>query len=881
MMRRLRERQENGVEGRNGCSMTEATSTTEISPPLAGMGGSPALDGDLVFGMFRLSQRRRQLVGPNGLLPLGSRAFDVLMALIERRDRLVSKDELMDIVWPDVVVEDNNLQVQISALRKAIGDGDRVTGDVRSAAEAATAPEAPNPPHRPPRFPTDGNVPNEITPLIGREADLATIMELLGKGRLVTLAGAGGIGKTKLALVAGRTAMPLFPDGVWLVELAPLSDPQLIANTIAAALEIEETPRRSPADSLLSALRDRKLLLILDNCEHLVEPVADLGAQLLRRCGGVSILVTSRESLGLDGENILRLLPLTVPDPAAGLSAEACLAHSGIRLFVDRARGADQRFQITDATAPIVADICRRLDGIPLALELAAARLPLLGLEALRARLADRFSLLIGTKRIPVERHRKLRSTIEWSHSLLPETDRLVLRRLGVFADGFTLEAAQHVVGLPEIADWDVLSGIESLLQRSLLTTGPDLNRPRHRLFESMRDFALEELDKAGERAALERHHAAWLCRYFEQAEASWEHTPTVQWLAPLNSEVENLRVGLERCFGPSGDAALGMRLAAASARYWLDSGKYSEGRVWLGTAIERGDGAEDPRLMLRLWRGLAALSLEPAAAVQAAEHAVALARQGEDAQQLGTCLRALYAATYLQGRVAEAEAVALEALPLLESGQTPKTLALCMTDLCVFRAASGDFAAARRGSIEALARLRRVGDDRATALHLQYSAEFEFADGQADAALAFAEESIALFRSLNSGFLLGAGLGNLAAYLAITGDMNGARAAAREALAIARDVEDHLGVVGAIEVLALVAGRAGAPGVAATLAGYTARFDDGRIGDHHSTEHRVHAALLEQLSRSLSPDGMARLGADGALMTEAEAAALALRVTC
>src|SRR6266446_5506170 len=396
------------------------------------------------FGHFRLLPRRRELLAGGRPIHLGGRTFDVLMALIEGQGAVVSKDALIGRVWPNRIVEESSLHVQISALRNAFGAdrnlirtisgrGYQFTGEVRTVAaspDTQAVAETAVPMPAPPRLPT--NLREPVSELIGRDAEVEEVLGLTAAHRLVTLTGAGGIGKTRLGLEVARRLLPKFADGVWAVELAPLSDPDLVPATVATALGLDLPDNVVSPESIANALAAKQLLLVLDNCEHLVEAAASMAEALLRANPAACVLGTSREPLRAEGECLYRVPPLAVPTEGSQ-EAEDPLRYAAVRLFVARARAAEPQFSADEGAAAAIAAICRRLDGIPLAIELAAARTNALGVEDLAARLDDCFHLLTGGRRTALPRHQTLRATLDWSYQLLPEPERVVLRRLAIF----------------------------------------------------------------------------------------------------------------------------------------------------------------------------------------------------------------------------------------------------------------------------------------------------------------------------------------------------------------------------------------------------------------------------------------------------------------
>jgi predicted ATPase/DNA-binding winged helix-turn-helix (wHTH) protein len=510
------------------------------------------------FGHFRLLPDRQALLVSGKEVKVGGRAFDILVALVHN-DRVLAKDELMAAAWPRVVVEENNLQVQIVALRKILGHpaiatvpgrGYRFTlpivreGDFPSlAAENAINARASAPA-------VDiasirSNLPQHLPHLFGRDDDITAVAALLETNTIVTVAGAGGIGKTRLGQAVAARIAASFPDGVAWVELAPLNTGALVASTLADVLGFDLSLGGDAAKAVVSYLEDKRALIVLDNCEHLLDAVTSLAEAVQSSAQGVRVLVTSQEVLRIAGESVYRLGTLSLPAPVL-LPAAAVRASGAGALFVARAQAADSHFVLTADNAKAIAEICQRLDGIPLALELAAARVPLLGVDGVRAKLSQRFDVLTAGARAVMRRHQTLRAALDWSHDLLDLDEQKVFRRLGVFAGGFTLESAQRVASDDDVDDWDVLEHLGALIDKSLvLAEGNPI--PRYRLLETTRLFALERLAAAGEtEEVLHKHVLAMIALIAEIEAGSMFRYATAAEKMQLAVEGDNVRAALD-----------------------------------------------------------------------------------------------------------------------------------------------------------------------------------------------------------------------------------------------------------------------------------------------------------------------------------------------
>jgi predicted ATPase/DNA-binding winged helix-turn-helix (wHTH) protein len=513
----------------------------------------------LKFGRFQVLPHRRELLAEGVPVPLGSRAFDVLMVLIEAGGELVSKDEILSRVWPGMVVEEHSLQFHISALRKVLGEdrgfiktisgrGYRFVADITTVAgEQASLPDLGAAFFSPPLPDAERltNLPASRPDLIGREAELPEATALATAHRLVTLVGAGGIGKTRLGREVARHLLPRFADGVWVAELGLLSDPDLVPVTVASALGLELAGGAATPERVANALGAKQLLLVLDNCEHVVDAAASMAEALLSANPTAHVMATSREPLRAEDERLYRVPPLAVP--AEGTEdIEDLLRYGAVQLFVARVRATEPHFAPDQRIAAATAAICRRLDGIALAIELAAARAAALGVEGVAAHLDDRFHLLTGGRRTALPRHQTLRATLDWSYELLSEAERVVLRRLSIFAGSFTLEAAGAIAANAELAALDVINAVANLVAKSLVIANAGDTIARYRLLETTRVYALEKLTEGSELEHIARRHAEYCRDVLERAEtdletksASNEHSP-----ASCQDQVETAAAG-------------------------------------------------------------------------------------------------------------------------------------------------------------------------------------------------------------------------------------------------------------------------------------------------------------------------------------------------
>jgi len=591
------------------------------------------------------------------------------------------------------------------------------------------------------------NLPQQMTSFVGRERELAEVKAWLGKTRLLTLVGVGGLGKTRLSLQVAADVLDDYPDGVWFIELAPLADPQRVAQAVASVLGVVEDAGRPIQEALVAFVRDRQLLIILDNCEHLLKACADLARDLLRAGPEVKVLASSREPLHLTGETSYPLPSLALPDRHRTITPAALTQYEAVHLFTDRAVAAKPAFQVTQENATAVIEICHCLDGIPLALELAAARVRVLSVEQIAARLSDRFRLLTGGDRTAMPRQQTLRACIDWSYDLLSEPERTLLRRLAVFAGGWTLEAVEAVGAGGAIDASDVLDLTSHLVDKSLVAL--EAEGERYNLLETVRTYAQERLVESGEEDAARARHLAFHLALAEAASPELDGPDQAAWLARIDAERENLLAAHAWCDRARDGAALGLRLVHAAHPYW-----FIRGLMGLGHRVTLA----------------------------------ALARPGTQARTLDRS-RGLFEAGQLcgfMGRYEEAKALLEESLAIARELGDRFRIAKALQPLAMTASGLGDRAAARRYVEEAVELARALGDKRELATGVNGLAQLHRVEGSLDLAEPLYEQAIALARDVGDREKVAIALLNLAMVWIGRGAGARAHAALAEAVTLA-----------------------------------------------------------------------------------------------
>lgn len=652
------------------------------------------------------------------------------------------------------------------------------------------------------------NLPSlELTSFVGREREMAEVKHLVTRSRLVTLMGSGGAGKTRLALQVAADLSDQFAKGVWLVELAPIDDPEMVVQTVASVFGVREMTGRPLVQALVDYLRSRDLLVVLDNCEHLVHAAARLATALLRDCPKVRIVATTREALGAPGEVVYRVPSLSCPDPRSIVSAEQLASYDATRLFVERAVLNDPRFAATTVTAPIVARICQRLDGIPLAIELAAARVKVLPVDQIARRLDDRFRLLTGGIRTGLPHHQTLRATVEWSYSLLANDERRLLCRLSVFAGAFSLESAEDICGGGGIAADAVLDLLARLVDKSLVFTEARDTDVRYRLLETIREYGRDRLRESGDADAVFSRHLQWHVTFAERAEPELHGPDQVSWLDRLALDYDDFHAALEWARHQDAETEAWTRVACALHRFWSLRGYLREGRAWLEQAASLD--AVAPALRAKAAYGASALAFDQGDYGQAealATRSLALHRDRSDALGTALSLNTLGRVAQNRGDFQRATGLLEEAVAISRESGHAWALAQTLSTLGTTARGQRDYRRAKHLLEESLALWRTLGDKSGLAVSLGSLGVIARFQGDYARARALHEESLALRRELRDRLTIATSLGSLGAVFLDQGDPEQARGLFEESLALCRELGDKLDAAAALGNLGLVA---------------------------------------------------------------------------
>jgi non-specific serine/threonine protein kinase len=726
------------------------------------------------------------------------------------------------------------------------------------------------------------NLPRQLTSFVGREELVADIASLVLHFPLVTVVGTGGIGKTCVAVHAGGRVLEQWRDGVWFVDLAAIGEPLLVPRAIAGVLRLRESPRRPLLTTIVSHLANKHTLLVLDNCEHLIEEASRTAAAILRSCPYVAILATSREALRVCGERVYRVPPLPAP-PSRKPSANEALTYAAVILFVHRACASDASFRLTGDNAGAVADICRRLDGIPLAIELAAARIRVLTPRQIADQLDERFSLLTNGDRNALPRQRTMRALFDWSYDLLSPDERLLFARLAIFPGGFSHEAAATVCSRHGEQDAHILEPLSTLVDKSLVVADVVGDEVRYRLLESTREYALEKLGARDESDSLSRHHAIAYLALAEQFERRWYFTPDRAWIAQAELELDNWRAALKWCLGPHGDRAMAQRLAGALSPVWSALAGL-EGQRWVKAAVATL-GADAPA---QIAAQLAICEAElyrvfgqHKESLGAAARALVLARSLSDPLAIVRAQLRAGGALAALGRASEGEPLLREALETATRLQNRRLTGVLLSELGTLRSRCDDLAGARTFYAQALTSLRSIGIERQTASVASNLAEVEFGAGNPARALKYGNDALAGHQALGNDRSAAHCLCNMTAYLIALRRYDEAVVRGMEALLIARSVQAETLTLWALQHLAaaLALRPKGDPENATRDSRWAAEllgFVDSRVAEldllRDYTEEDEYKRMIAALSASSAASALESCKATGAAWTEEQA---------
>jgi predicted ATPase/class 3 adenylate cyclase len=724
------------------------------------------------------------------------------------------------------------------------------------------------------------NLPLQLTSFVGRDEELAEIEDLLSKSRLVTIVGSGGVGKSRTSLQVAADRLDAYPDGVWFVELASITDPELIATSLATALGVSVAPTQRPIDAVLAELTDRTALLIFDNCEHLVAHAATVIDTILRHCPHVTILASSREGLGIAGESVYRMPSLRVPGVEEPVTAASALQYGAMALFTERA-AAVSNFTITDANATIVADVCRRLDGIALAIELAAPRLKVLSVDELDKRLSDRFRILTGGSRNALPRQQTLRALIDWSYDLLDDSEKTLFRRIGVFVDGFTLEAMTAVCADERIEAWDAVDLLQSLVEKSLVVAEIGDAEQRYRLLESTRQYALERLARSGENELFSRQHAAYFLHLAQRSEADYPTRANAEWRATYQPELGNFRTAIDWALSDRGDVEMAALLVGALTRLWRETSLDPEGLRACEAVLQNLAERSDSEIAAPVWLGTATLLANlylMTRRLDAAQRALRLYETIGDDLRIADSLREFGDTLRQLGRAEEALGPLTRSLELSRRHGDRYRIAVALGRLALPYFYLGDVDAARTAVEEARRIFQSQGRDRNVIVLSLNLGEIEASDNNFERAVEIARDALSQTSATRFVAERSTLLSNLSGYLLALGRLAEATAVIRESITATRERQETILLAVSLQRASYIGlTRAeNAHDAVRVLAYVDATFE--ALGSiREPLEQREYDRLKTLLRELISDDEMESLTLAGRSMEENEAIATAL----
>jgi len=725
------------------------------------------------------------------------------------------------------------------------------------------------------------NLPLQLTPFIGRQTELGTIDVALQQARLVTLVGAGGVGKTRLSLQTAADSLDTFTDGVWFVDLAVVRDEKQVPGAIAQVVNAHLDASIDPLSAVTAALRTSSVLLVLDNCEHVIEGAAAAALAILRDCPNVRILATSRQGLGIPGERVIRVPSLAVPERGALLSTNRAATYGAIALFADRAAAASETFTLTDANVDTVAEICRQLDGIALAIELAAARLRVLSLEQLAARLNERLRLLTGGSRTVLPRQQTMRALIDWSYDLLSDAERSMFRRASVFTGSFSIDAAERICGEEQPQAWDAFGVLADLVDKSMITAELHEQGQRYRLLESTRQYAFERFALSGEEAAIRRRHAEYFRAFAEDAERRYYSTPLNVWLREMDPDADNLRAAIDWCIEQENDLEMGARTLAAFMWYWMHSKRIMTPIAMMDKALAVLPA--NSRVAARLEYSLAylweTLRQEPRAK-EAAQRSLAIAEALNDRECVAQALCALGSSQYMELDY-DCEPLFVRAIEIFTELGNRRMVGFALGRRARCLGVRSRLAEALPLYERALSMARIAGDERTCAQVLNNLAEAEFNwNGDSQKALRYAGEAIEYAMAARMEGFLAATYLNMVAYFLAEGNVDDAYERARLGLHISRDLQNEVSTSFAAISFAAIASRRGDHATGAVLAAYFLTWFRKTFGEERpleATEQALYASIVALAGEHLTGERANEALREGANLTRDEAVQLML----
>jgi predicted ATPase/class 3 adenylate cyclase len=655
------------------------------------------------------------------------------------------------------------------------------------------------------------NLPIQTTTFIGREREMAQIKKLMKSSRLLTLTGSGGCGKTRLSLYVVADLIDDFADGVWFVELAPVADPNLVAHIVAQTVDVQEEMSDSILETLAKNLREKQLLLVLDNCEHLVDSCAVLCQKLLTKCADVRILTSSREALRIPGETLYHVPSLSTPDPHQKVSIGRLSEYETVRLFKDRACLVQPEFVVTDENASALVSICHRLDGIPLAIELAAARVRSMSIQELERRLDQRFRLLTGGSRTVLPRQQTLRSLIDWSYDLLNDAEKALFCRLSVFVGGWTIESAERICSGEPVDEWDVLDLLTSLSDKSMILVENDRSTARYRMLETVRHYGLEALEKSEGSNQIRDRHLNYFVAQAEEALSQLSGANQQEWLQRLETDHDNIRAALEWSQSSPERVESGLRIAGAIWRFWLVRGHWTEGRERLKNLLEISSHAS-PAARASALHVLGMLSYRQGdhqTARPLLEECLALQRELGDRTGVANLLNNLGVVASFQGRYEDAKALCEESLALMRELEDSRGVANALSNLGNVASMQNDYQTAGMLYQQGLAVMRELGDQRGIANSLNNLGFAAFESGNLEEAWQQYQEALNIQENLGDKIGISLSLYNLAEVSVALREPDRAYTLLRRGLALQREINDRQGIAMSLRVLGeLAAGR-------------------------------------------------------------------------